>query len=436
MGVGLRSWMRVTSSAPGSTRIAYGKASTCPPIGNMLFAIVALLGSTHALQGTPQPRFPSGIGIPSGIGAWNNAAGREQPNRAYASVDGFARIARGEKPIADDLKPPPSKEEYTRWLSAPYRIAVILAATASYPLVTLLLCPIADTMKDVAPAAGPFVQVTGAFIPALSILFATLYGLTMNLQYNRLQKIQEAAAVESADIVLLTRMLLSPSGALDGEENTARRARVAAALAEQVSTLVGRSRQDEMMQVMRGDPYGEIAQALDEVLSAAGATAVPVVQSTVVVSRASSLVERLISTRAARLSSEALDLPPTHYSILSILGAWLLVGFALTGAAQGVEPPPIESSILFGILTSTFVLSLNFALDLNRPFEGVYQIRRSASSSSLLAARMLLSEHLPEGGLPFEQRLSAGLYGPQETAALAKPLALDSDAREEQWSEL
>lgn len=88
--------------------------------------------------------------------------------------------------------------------------------------------------------------------------------------------------------------------------------------------------------------------------------------------------------------------------------------------------PPVAGALLFGALTGAGVLTFNFAADLNEPFSGVYQVRRSASASSLLAARRLLEPHL-KGGLAFERRLRAGLYSKTELAALAMPLDLDPD---------
>ena len=62
--------------------------------------------------------------------------------------------------------------------------------------------------------------------------------------------------------------------------------------------------------------------------------------------------------------------------------------------SRGVVPP--ESCLLFGLLTGTYTLMYNFALDLNQPFDGVYQVRRSAAATSLLGARLLLDGELPE----------------------------------------
>jgi hypothetical protein len=101
------------------------------------------------------------------------------------------------------------------------------------------------------------------------------------------------------------------------------------------------------------------------------------------------------------LSAEALSLPATHFSVLGSLGGLLVLAYVLTGAAQESSGFPVEASILFGFLCGTYVLAFNFSDDLNRPFDGVYQVRRSAGATSLLNARLLLDPYLPNG-LPFE----------------------------------
>ena len=66
------------------------------------------------------------------------------------------------------------------------------------------------------------------------------------------------------------------------------------------------------------------------------------------------------------------------------------------------------SCLLFGLLTGTYTLMYNFALDLNQPFDGVYQVRRSAAATSLLGARLLLDGELPDGLLAIERGKQLG----------------------------
>lgn len=110
--------------------------------------------------------------------------------------------------------------------------------------------------------------------------------------------------------------------------------------------------------------------------------------------------------RAERLSVEALSLPPTHFQILNLLTLLILLSFTvsiLPTIDRISGAPPTESSLLFAILTNIYVLFYFFAQDLNDPFDGVYQIRRSSSASKLLETKWLIANHpLLQGEVDFE----------------------------------
>lgn len=85
--------------------------------------------------------------------------------------------------------------------------------------------------------------------------------------------------------------------------------------------------------------------------------------------------------------------------------------------------PSTPSRFLFALLTSVFTLFFNFSLDLNRPFGGVYQIRRSAVASSLLQARRQLEI---SGGVPYGEEARA--------VADARPKEGAEKPKEGRWS--
>merc|ERR1719174_5118 len=162
--------------------------------------------------------------------------------------------------------------------------------------------------------------------------------------------------------------------------------------------------------MLETDPYGVISDALEDARNDA------LLSDDRRIDRATAIVDRVTQTRAARLSAEALSLPATHFSVLGSLGALLVIAYALTGAASDSPGSfPIETSILFGCLTGTYVLAFNFSDDLNRPFEGVYQVRRSANATAMLNARLLLDPHLPNG-LPLIE--AAGSTAEEERAEM------------------
>ena len=56
------------------------------------------------------------------------------------------------------------------------------------------------------------------------------------------------------------------------------------------------------------------------------------------------------------------------------------------------------------MLSTVYVLFYNFASDLNGPFDGVYQIRRSCAASHLLQIKWLIANHpLLRGEIDFEE---------------------------------
>ena len=118
-----------------------------------------------------------------------------------------------------------------------------------------------------------------------------------------------------------------------------------------------------------------------------------------------SLVTKLSDYRSQRLSQESFPLPPTHFFILGTLGALVALSFALlspptsfitapstaapksllggalaafTGVGKAAHQTPVFSStsrLLFSLLVSCIALVIDFSLDLNVPFGGIYQVR-------------------------------------------------------------
>ena len=118
-------------------------------------------------------------------------------------------------------------------------------------------------------------------------------------------------------------------------------------------------------------------------------------------------VKDLIRFRAERLSMEALSLPPTHFQVLNLLTFLILISFIvsiLPTIDRFTGSPPNESSLIFAVLTNVYILFYFFAKDLNDPFDGVYQIRRSSSACNFLEAKWLIANHpLLQGEVDFEQ---------------------------------
>lgn len=66
--------------------------------------------------------------------------------------------------------------------------------------------------------------------------------------------------------------------------------------------------------------------------------------------------------------------------------------------------PPNESSAIFAIFCGVYILFYNFSRDLNDPYTGVYQIRRSGPAAHLLAIKWLfVNDPLLKNNVDFER---------------------------------
>lgn len=174
--------------------------------------------------------------------------------------------------------------------------------------------------------------------------------------------------------------------------------------ADQIRTLIGSSRGEELMLIMYSDPYSRMFDLLDEFEATASDEIFK--RKGGMVGNARDTIKDLMRTRASRLSDEALALPPTHFLVLNLLTTLILIGYIISTlpTTDRLGSPSNESSLIFGILTTTYILFYNFASDLNEPFSGVYQVRRSTAATHMLEAKWLLSNHPnTRGNIDFER---------------------------------
>ena len=106
------------------------------------------------------------------------------------------------------------------------------------------------------------------------------------------------------------------------------------------------------------------------------------------------------------MSDEALALAPTHFDVMTFISGLLLTGFALgtvaTAQTDGMLPSGI-SRILFSALVVSYVIFYEMSYDLNRPFDGIYQIRRSGAAMHFLQVKHAVSNHpVLRGRIVFE----------------------------------
>jgi len=112
-----------------------------------------------------------------------------------------------------------------------------------------------------------------------------------------------------------------------------------------------------------------------------------------------SSVSELYKIRAKRMADEALALAPTHFDVMTFLCGLLLTGFALVA----VESNGFVTRLLFSALVVCYVILYEMSFDLNRPFDGVYQLRRSGAAMHFLEVKRKISNHpVVRGRVDFE----------------------------------
>lgn len=316
--------------------------------------------------------------------------------RSYARPGSFLLENIDRPPSLDDLLPPPRRDPFEGfWISVPARLLSFGVAYAIFPFACKFMYEHVITLHT-----NTLFQVISSFIPGISVLYGTFISITLSILDARQRKIQENVASECALLTFITRNLLNFL-----QDDRDRAIDAAQCSADQIRTLVRSSRGTELMLLMYSDPYARMLEIVDEYEQ-------DILDTSKTVRRASTMatcrdtLKDLVKVRAIRLSDEALALPPTHFLILTFLTVLILGSYMVsilpTVNEQGY--PSNESSMLFGLLTVVYVLFYNFIRDLNSPFQGVYQVRRSCAAAHLLETKWLIVNHpLLRGEVDFEE---------------------------------
>jgi hypothetical protein len=317
-------------------------------------------------------------------------------DRSYARKEPFAYENITVPPSLSDLSPPRPEPWDGFWISAPARIGSYVGAYFLFPFVTRFV----DMFTSME--ADQLDEITSKFGPGISILYGTFISLTLSILYNRQRNIQDNVAIECSCLAVMVRNLLSLFK--DDRDLSIEAGQCAA---DQIRTLVRSSRGAELMILMYSDPYSRMLELVDiheEKLFRQGTGAAG--RSGSLIGNCRDVGKDLYRLRANRLSDEALALPPTHFLVLNILTLLILLGYTVSiiPTLDASGNPSVESSALFSVLTTIYLVFFNFASDLNNPFKGVYQIRRSCAASHLLQLKWLIANHpLLRGEVDFEQ---------------------------------
>lgn len=277
-------------------------------------------------------------------------------DRSYGSKAPYTAANVGKPPSLEDIALATSNTDWknTFWISLPARMLTFAAAYFSFPYLSQILNAFVTMQPD------QLNEITSKFEPVIGILYGTFVSLTLSILYERQRKIQDTVAVEASLLVYMIRLLLSLF-----RKNVNQSVDAAQCVADQIRTLVASSRGEELMLVMYSDPYARLFDLIDEFEETANAETLQ--KKGGLLGNARDTVRDLTRTRASRLSDEALALPPTHFLVLNILTSLILIGYIISTlpTTDRLGAPSNESSLIFGILTTTYVLFYNFASDLN-----------------------------------------------------------------------
>eukprot|EP00536_Pseudo-nitzschia_multiseries_P001191 jgi/Psemu1/317516/estExt_fgenesh1_pm.C_140038 len=317
--------------------------------------------------------------------------------RSYTAREPFLQKNIQQPPCLQDLKAPSSPFVDVFWISIPFRILSFALSYYSFPYLIRFL----DNYVTMKPEQ--LSGITDKFGPGVSILYGTFISLTLAILYQRQRDIQTDVAMEASLLALITRNLLrlfrcDPDLSVEAGQSCA----------DQIRLLAKGSRGSELLAIMYSDPYARMLEIIeDREITLMEEKAGDLGGEGAAIGSCRQILEDLFKIRADRLSDESLALPPTHFLIMTILTLFILLGYAinvLPTVDVATGNPSNESAIIFGMLSTVYILFYNFAQDLNDPFSGLYQIRRSSTAAHLLQAKWLLVNNpLTKGQINFDE---------------------------------
>ncbi|CAJ1946568.1 unnamed protein product [Cylindrotheca closterium] len=336
--------------------------------------------------------------------------------RSYARPNAFELDQLYELPDLQDLASPPNPEYVgdNLWSNngallfrtTPFRLGLLIFFFFSFgPMVNFLYThlPAVEKLESLSESN---------FVPGISIVYGTYLSLTLNILYQRQQKITDFCAKETSQLLQLTRRifhLLDETNTMKGKadipasEKSKFKISVAEYIADQVRVLVKASRGRELMKIVYSDPYEGIDEVLNEYrdelvamknTKEAGGIMVDVSNSLNLIGTCSDVVSNMVVVRSERLSNESTFLPPAHFIVARVLAALIIIGYTVATVtfvdADGY--PPVASSAFFAVLSTVYLFFSTIISDLNNPFNGVYQIRRSGIAANLLAIKWIIQK--------------------------------------------
>mmetsp|Transcript_10705 Transcript_10705/g.22994 ORF Transcript_10705/g.22994 Transcript_10705/m.22994 type:complete len:1161 (+) Transcript_10705:103-3585(+) len=329
-------------------------------------------------------------------------------DRSYGEPDLLDQDHLVNAPSLDDLNQRPAKFKDVYWSSPIFRVGVVAISYFSFPLF-LKFWYLFQTIDP-----DDFDVVVGQIAPNVGVLYATILALTLQVLYERFTKIQEHVATEAMLLSQVTRNLLSlfakePEWAVESCQM----------VANQVRMMLSRTRGVELLSIMKADTYANLLAIVDDYHYLHGCDDDYTAQEESITSMLRLEIAQLMEVRALRLSDEASSLPPTHFTLITSLSVVSIVAY-VTASLKVVEDlwhPPQEASLLFAALMALYILFFNFCRDINGPFAGVYQIKRSNAVSHLMQTKWLITNQLGDA-VSFKQNFDTNTAETEDIATV------------------
>lgn len=342
---------------------------------------------------------------------------REILNRSYAANRKSFQQPKGsnEAFTADDLAYEKVSFLYSLW----FRGTAAVLAYLIFPWIVDFVKPFSDE--------GNTAAITGALLPGIGILFGSMISITYSILLGQQSVLQEAVTKEASSLARLAHdcdLLLSkyevdelaalvPAQLVSTQLVGSTKQKAFQLIWNHADVLVGQSRLNELLMMMNGnDHLASLLSLIDNFKRPptpsvdtrhhnrkSGSTASDHIDlppdekesfntDRILIEITRKTINDVMDARASRLNKEALSLPAIHFWIMTFLSLYHLTGFCFYTASNmkisNLDHPSFESNLMFATLATVFSLSINFAIDLNRPFEGAYQVRRSAVSCYLI----------------------------------------------------
>jgi Protein of unknown function (DUF4239) len=248
------------------------------------------------------------------------------------------------------------------------------------------------------------------YLPGVAIVLGTYFSMTLGILYDRFSELQRTVALEASTMAYCFQLLLDLF-----EQDEARLIVSTQCIADQVNVLVRDSRGKETMRIIYNDPYTNILRIVQSYKRDAAAQQLQQQQqdsrnlspfqqqqqqrqsssNLPLVGNVRDVVRQLFELRTKRMNCEANALAPAHFDLMTFLAGLLLVGTTLgtVATAQTNGIPTEASRILFSALVVCYTTIYEMAYDLNRPFDGIYQIKRSGAATYFLQIKHLVVHH-------------------------------------------